>query len=302
MFESVKRSIFVGLERNEGMKRSGIICVREVAYMKFSSEAVSSEYIDINACGVQHLFGSDFGSTRLRGRADYHLIYIPEGVCRVVIEGKERVVGGGNIIIFLPYEPQIYKFPAESHSRSYFIHFSGSACGKMIEKFDISEDRVFYVGKSQVLEERLLEMIDTFRLKLPHFRDICEGQLISILSLFAQQYVMCAAERHIEESHRIADVCRQMHQSFDKNLPISHYANMCNLSESRFSHFFKEQIGISPMQYLTNIRLEKATEYLETSDISILEVSERLGFQNQSYFCRFFKMHTGISPIKFRNK
>ncbi|WP_282935268.1 AraC family transcriptional regulator [Paenibacillus sp. RC67] len=62
-----------------------------------------------------------------------------------------------------------------------------------------------------------------------------------------------------------------------------------------------DHIGMSPMQYLQEKRLEKAMEYLEDTDWTVTEISEKLGWTT-SYFSRLFHQKKGISPSQFRKK
>lgn len=265
-----------------------------------SSESVSGEYLEVNACGVQRFSGIEAGSTRPMGRVDYHIIYVTEGECHAQIEGKLRRVGRGHVILYRPGEAQIYKFPSHPASISYYLHFSGRACQKFVEKFAENGENIIYVGTDPALEEAYASLVDSFNLKLPYYRDVCEGMLSTLLALTARCRALVTSEETQSAKRRIVEACRRMHETCADNLPISSYAEAINLSESRFSHFFKEQMGVSPIRYLNSIKLDRAREYLEKTDAPILEISTMLGFQNQSYFCRFFKKHTSLSPIEYR--
>jgi AraC-like DNA-binding protein len=62
---------------------------------------------------------------------------------------------------------------------------------------------------------------------------------------------------------------------------------------------FNDRTGMSPMQYLQELRLEKAKELLEMTDLTVSEISERLGWTN-SYFSRLFHQREGVSPSEYR--
>ncbi len=85
-------------------------------------------------------------------------------------------------------------------------------------------------------------------------------------------------------------------------LKIKEIADMSSVSEVYFRKLFKEYSGISPNEYIINTKIERAKKYLEHENISILEVSEILGFESESYFSRLFKKKVGISPIKYKNR
>ena len=82
---------------------------------------------------------------------------------------------------------------------------------------------------------------------------------------------------------------------------VSDLAKMCYFSEYHFMRFFKKHMNMTCMEFLNNLRLEKAVELLKDDTASILEVSLSVGFHNLSYFHRAFKNKYRMTPGEFRN-
>ena len=257
----------------------------------------SYEYLHINNCGFQDLYGFDSGSLRPRGRPDYHILYITEGTCFLNMNGKSVEAKSGSVILFLPYETQDYRFKGEIHSKSYFIHFFGSVCHELLDGYT---ERVFYIGKNSKLERLFDTMIDEFQLKLLSWESACQGQLLNIISLISREINLIRNNSNVTSNSKIMDICNVMYSNYSKEVTIPEYALMCNLSESRFSHLFKKNTGVSPIQYILNIRIEKAKELLENTDLSVAEISDMTGMQSQHYFSRIFKKYTNMSPTEYR--
>lgn len=81
------------------------------------------------------------------------------------------------------------------------------------------------------------------------------------------------------------------------------YEKMCDesgLSYSYFKEIFIKQYGISPVKYVTNLRIEKAKELLITGQYTITEIAERCGFDSVYYFSRVFKNHMGVTPKNYK--
>jgi len=74
------------------------------------------------------------------------------------------------------------------------------------------------------------------------------------------------------------------------------------LSVSRLAHVFKEQMGITLVDYLTNVRIERAKKLLLATDQNCTEICFEVGYNNQSYFTRTFKDLVGMTPRQFRIK
>ena len=77
-------------------------------------------------------------------------------------------------------------------------------------------------------------------------------------------------------------------------------ADSANLSVDHFSRLFKKETGVSPHQYLKEVRLSAARVFLESSELSVKVLSARTGFKDQSHFVRDFKKAYGLSPMQYR--
>lgn len=83
-------------------------------------------------------------------------------------------------------------------------------------------------------------------------------------------------------------------------ITITEVAEQVGCERRRLSYLFEKQVGMSPIQYLTEIRLKHATKLLRTSDMPIYQVAEHVGYTDSFYFCRLFKKHYTQSPTQFR--
>ena len=79
-------------------------------------------------------------------------------------------------------------------------------------------------------------------------------------------------------------------------------ANQCGISIEYFRKLFKTAFGVSPKQYITSMRINKAKKMLAEGLLKINVVSEQCGFSNPYHFCRFFKSKTGFSPSEYMKK
>lgn len=87
---------------------------------------------------------------------------------------------------------------------------------------------------------------------------------------------------------------------YNSSLLLSEAAKESGISFNYFRQLFKEQYGITPIEYVINERLVKAKKLLIHSPMTIDEIAEACGFSNSVYFYRIFKKHTGTTPNKYR--
>lgn len=86
----------------------------------------------------------------------------------------------------------------------------------------------------------------------------------------------------------------------DPDLLLENVAACVNLSPSHFSVVFRREIGESFKEYLTRIRIERAQEFLRTTNLKCSEIAYRSGYKDPHYFSYVFKKNTGIPPQQFR--
>jgi AraC-like DNA-binding protein len=89
-------------------------------------------------------------------------------------------------------------------------------------------------------------------------------------------------------------------ENIEKHFPsITYMASHANMSESKFKDLFKKITGSTPNSFFMDNKLNLAKELLETKQLSISQISDRLSFTNNSYFTSKFKEHFGVSPKAF---
>lgn len=122
------------------------------------------------------------------------------------------------------------------------------------------------------------------------------------------EYLMILLERSLsspaDDSHSAKGLPERIKAyidaNYENNLTLSSLAESLYVSPFHISHVFKEQFGISPIQYLINVRIRVACELLSQTDHPVSEVSLMVGYPNVNYFHILFKRFTGMSPGGFR--
>jgi len=99
---------------------------------------------------------------------------------------------------------------------------------------------------------------------------------------------------------KISPAINYIDANYDKSITLDEIAKVSHLSNSRLSHIFKEQMGITIIDYLTSVRIERAKELLLATSQSCTEICFQIGYGNQSYFTRIFKELVGMTPHQFR--
>ncbi|MHC5083027.1 MAG: helix-turn-helix domain-containing protein [Planctomycetota bacterium] len=91
-----------------------------------------------------------------------------------------------------------------------------------------------------------------------------------------------------------------MQFNYYQPITLADIAKISHLSVSRMAHLFRKQMGITVIDYLTNIRINHAKRMLLTTEENCTRICYEVGYNNQSYFTRVFKQIVGMTPRQFR--
>lgn len=132
-----------------------------------------------------------------------------------------------------------------------------------------------------------------------------KSKLLSLLGLlFKHGYVHSKEQTRdaYRREEKIRTIIDYINAHYQEELTIDHLASLCNYSPTYFMNFFKKNLGVSCMDYLISYRLRKATELLQHSSLSILEIASEIGFTNLSNFNRQFKKAYHMTPSHYREE
>jgi AraC family transcriptional regulator of arabinose operon len=264
-----------------------------------NSERVTNDLITVNSCGHFIIIGPTKGQSRIKGRADYQLIYVSKGCGFFNINGINKEIGAGNIIIYKPFEPQIYKY-SPNNSEFFWIHFTGTMIKELLMKCDLWNNQIYYIGKFDTIREITNKIITEIQLKKYKYESLCGAYLHELIIAIARHIELLKNGNNYEKHNNISNTIKAMHNNYSNNINIDEYAKQCYISKYHYIRLFKEQTGMSPYAYVINIRMEKAKEYLKLTNLSISEIAEIVGYNNPFNFSNIFKKYTGQSPSSYR--
>ncbi len=105
--------------------------------------------------------------------------------------------------------------------------------------------------------------------------------------------------KELSGGNRLARVVQYIKENIRENLQLEELAGEACLSKAHFLRTFKQELGLTPMEYVLKERLKLASKYLQQGEFQIQEVSAMSGFNNNTYFIRAFKQEFGCTPKVF---
>ena len=153
-------------------------------------------------------------------------------------------------------------------------------------------------GKNLEQVERILkELIGAWSSKKTGYEMRSVGYLYELLSQFYFEYTK---EQTSVLYQRLLPAKEYIEQHFKDPITLEHLAFISNMSVTNFRREWKKIYSEAPIQYRDSIRLYYAKKYLNSGYYTVSEIAEKCGFDDVSYFVRFFKQKTGLTPGKFK--
>lgn len=122
----------------------------------------------------------------------------------------------------------------------------------------------------------------------------------SLDKLFSECMELMNREMLNQQTKPVRIVKAYIEENFDKPLTLENAAEKVNLTPNYVSTIFKKETGVSFLEYLTSVRLDKATEMLRKSDMSMSEIAEAVGYSDVKHFSKLCKKTLGMKPSEYR--
>ena len=251
-------------------------------------------FLKIDNCYLKYITDS---STRVSSRKPHHHTFyevhiITDGLQVYEIGGKRYDVSKGNMLFISPRIPHR------------LLHSSKKIC-----KFAIcfnsdkqTEKPFFKTEITPVLLEGLNLLYDEsgksteFSLFLTECR-LCE--IIITLLRFAG-YREGIINAH-EGTNSILSLAKQyITDNIERAPTVSEVANYCCISERQLTRLFATHEKQTPKQFITDVKIKKIAKLILDDDLSLREISDRMGFASEYYFNALFKKHFGLPPSNYR--
>ena len=261
---------------------------------------------------LKHLLPTDAGyypkarghaCVRERGCPEVIFIYCAEGNGWCEIGGRRHEVTKNQLLVIPASTPHVYGAGPKVPWTIHWFHAVGSNVPFYLERLGVTPERpvVPLGGDVQLfsLFEEVLEGLE-HGFTMTHL----------IYAAHSLSHLMGLILRHKEEfSYGQADARERITKSVEfmkghvrEPLKVATLAALVNLSRSHYTTLFHRVTGYAPLSYLNHLRMQRAVQLLNTTNLSIKQVSEQLGFSDQFYFSRAFRKMHNHSPSEHRQR
>lgn len=136
-----------------------------------------------------------------------------------------------------------------------------------------------------------------------HYRECVRGMAYALLFEIARFNDMGEEQSAGKSvSLQLGSAIEYVDKNYPNNFKISDLANECHMSETHFRRIFQEKMNMTPVEYVNFVRVRKACELIDKTDISMEDVAEKVGFVTPSTFNRNFRRIIGTSPYQWKKR
>ncbi|ASK62207.1 AraC family transcriptional regulator [Virgibacillus phasianinus] len=230
------------------------------------------------------------------------LFYIVKGKGSFILPDHEITVKENDLVIINPNVEHTEKSNQQDSLEYIALGIEGLT-------FSLPEEKYSQLGLYTYQGDRMdiLFYLDKLLDEIQHHNDeyevICQNVIeILIVKLRREKKFNIEKTQPKNINKAVAFIKYYINQNYRDSITLDTLAKLGNMNKYYLAHTFKKDIGISPIEYLNQIRIRESKILLETTNYTIADIAELIGFSSQSFFAQVFKRSTGTTPSKYRKK
>jgi len=235
----------------------------------------------------------------------YEILWITKGNSKQTIEYNNYEITADNLFFISP--GQLHFLEEWQDIEGYCIMFTEDYFLQLFQNKNILFELTYL---DNLYSNPFLKMDEEAKIKLKPtidllFQEKSNETIQAILFVLLKQIQNLFSEKITNQNtkHQIV-IFKQfkilVNQNFNKNLALTDYANQLNITAHRLNSIVKSVCNKTASDIIKERILLQAKQLLQFSDCTISEITFKLGFEDSSYFARYFKKHTSTSPLEFR--
>jgi AraC-like DNA-binding protein len=250
---------------------------------------------------------------------NYEMVYMKKGYAVFEISGQNVELGPNDIVIIKPM--QYHKFIVKSENGCEFIVLNFTFENRIDGEFSQKpmEDFLNFVSSREtgpyitlkvsprneivVLMNRILKERESSELGSEFLNYLLILELFVLLSrALKMEWENSIKSKSPKLKELIGISVNYIQTNFERDISLGNIAKFVFLSPSYFTRAFKDETGMSPINYLLKVRIERAKELLAGTSTKISDIALNVGFSNQQRFNEMFKKYAKITPLQYRKQ
>lgn len=266
-------------------------------------EDLQRDYVDLylSYCGMENCdAGFGFGP---QARTEYviHVVTKGKGIYRV--NGSTYSLSVNQAFLIAPGVETYYEADIDEPWSYMWIGFNGLKSYECMANAGFTKDYpIITIGCRNELQVCIQELLEARQ--LTYFNELKRGSLLmKFMAILVEDYTLRNSE-HISYDYPgaiyVKHAINYLSLNFSKKIKINDLANYIGINRSYLTNSFKKAIGISPQEFLVNLRMSKAISLLQKTSLPISSIAVQVGYDDPLAFSKIFKQKYGASPKAYR--
>ncbi len=223
-----------------------------------------------------------------------------EGEGLFLVKNKVYPFRKGCVTFISSSQPHIAQSPNEFPSRWKYL---------TIDWEKLFGQKEIQVNRNVIWNEEMARLVEIIYAEAERHDESSVAVITHLLNALILKFLRCEGEAELDEAPAAKVIDPKIYASikyilnhYGERLSVKDLAAESNYSVNYFRKLFTEQTGVTPLNYITNIRLRMAAILLRSSDRTIVDVAEACGFNSLSSFNRCFRDQYGTTPAQWRKQ
>jgi len=288
-----------GLHKAEGFPGQRIVVLPRDVVSQVLRNPLIGRLMPTDVGYFPHAAGHFF--ERKKGIDQAICIYCSKGHGWCEMRGNRYEINEGNLLVLPPGGPHSYGASEFQPWTIFWFHVAGEDVRLLLPEFGaLGENPVVYLGDDPQIAALFEDVLDLMEHGHAPFQLLHASRMLAyLISLM----IWRAREnwRAVPDAKQKISYCiSYMKQHIDKPLRLTTMANLAGYTQSYFNVIFRQETGYTCMDYLTQLRVQQACEWLEATTWPVKTIAAKLGYEDPLYFSRVFRAVRSVSPREYR--
>ena len=218
------------------------------------------------------------------------------------VGGRKYQLSAGQGFLIEPETLTFYQADKDEPWSYLWVGVGGTEAEKYIQDIGLNSSQlIFQYEQGERLKKIVLEMLKHTRVTVANLYYL-QGQLYDFFSALTEDDVIDSCVDISKESVYIQEAVTFIRNHYSRGLNVADIAKHMNVNRSYLYTLFKDNLGMSPKDFLTKFQISQAREQLALTDLSIEEVAEVCGYHSCLVFSKAFKKENGMTPTEYRKR
>ena len=224
--------------------------------------------------------------------------FITEGSCVIIIRGKSYVARAGDWFLIPSYEKHTFWNEKTENFSKYWMHFDVYPDNRFFESLGLP----FVIHLDDIEKiEKLFKKFTT----LNKSNDLSDKLTVKAIGFeLLSNYVKLSSDSGVDvvsvSSETVDGILRYVNKNLSADLTDKALAEKFFMHKNHLVKIFSSKVGMSPSKYVTATRMQTAKRLLESTDLTVREISFQIGLKDETHLSKLFQKHYNMSPAKYR--